>query len=73
MSCDFAHQDGAYVLGALSSSERMAFEHHLATCPECARAVRRLAGLPGLLARTVPAGSRRQLQHPSATRRADLH
>ena len=51
MSCDFAHQDGAYVLGALSSSERMAFEHHLATCPECARAVRRLAGLPGLLAR----------------------
>ena len=26
-----------------------------------------------LLARTVPAGSRRQLQHPSATRRADLH
>ena len=26
-----------------------------------------------LLARTVPAASRRQLQHPSATRRADLH
>ena len=26
-----------------------------------------------LLARTVPADSRRQLQHPSATRRADLH
>ena len=26
-----------------------------------------------LLARTVPAESRRQLQHPSATRRADLH
>ena len=26
-----------------------------------------------LLARTVPADSRRQLQDPSATRRADLH
>jgi Putative zinc-finger len=51
MMCEFAHQDGAYVLGALSSTERMAFEQHLASCPDCARAVRRLAGLPGLLAR----------------------
>lgn len=51
MSCDFGHQDGVYVLGALSSSERMAFEQHLADCPGCARAVRQLAGLPGLLAR----------------------
>ena len=40
MSCDFAHQDGAYVLGALSSSERVAFEQHLAGCSDCARAVR---------------------------------
>jgi hypothetical protein len=51
MSCDFAHHDGAYVLGALSSSDRMQFEQHLADCPDCDRAVRQLAGLPGLLAR----------------------
>ncbi len=51
MSCDFSHEDGAYVLGALSSSERRAFEEHLAGCPDCSAAVRRLAGLPGLLAR----------------------
>ncbi|PRY18051.1 anti-sigma factor family protein [Kineococcus rhizosphaerae] len=43
---------GAYVLGALSPSERTDFEHHLKTCPECRRAVAELAGLPGLLART---------------------
>ena len=51
MSCDFAHHDGAYVLGALSPAERQEFEQHLAGCAECSRAVRELAGLPGLLAR----------------------
>lgn len=54
MSCDFAHQDGAYVLGALSPAERLKFEHHLARCPSCTQAVRELAGLPGLLARVDP-------------------
>lgn len=49
----FREYDAAYVLGALSSDERRAFEHHLTECPECAVAVRELAGLPGLLA-TVP-------------------
>jgi hypothetical protein len=51
MSCEFAHRDGSYVLGALSPAERREFEEHLETCPGCARAVRELAGLPGLLAR----------------------
>jgi putative zinc finger protein len=51
MSCEFAHHDGAYVLGALSPAERQEFERHLETCPACARAVRELAGLPGLLSR----------------------
>ena len=51
MSCDLAHRDGSYVLGALSPAERRAFEQHLAGCKECARTVRELAGLPGLLAR----------------------
>ncbi len=54
MSCEFAHDDGAYVLGALSPTERSAYQAHLAGCDECTRAVQELAGLPGLLAR-VPA------------------
>lgn len=52
--CGFAHDDAAYVLGALSPAERLAFERHLATCATCAESVGRLAGLPGLLAK-VPA------------------
>jgi hypothetical protein len=51
MSCQFAHDDGAYVLGALSPAERREFELHLNDCPQCARSVRELAGLPGLLNR----------------------
>jgi Putative zinc-finger len=51
MSCEFTYLDGSYVLGALSPTERQAFEKHLIGCAECARSVRELAGLPGLLAR----------------------
>ena len=51
MSCEHAHDDAAYVLGALSSTERAAYQEHLATCAECTQAVRRLSGLPGLLSR----------------------
>ncbi|RYP88596.1 zf-HC2 domain-containing protein [Nocardioides guangzhouensis] len=51
MSCPFAHDDAAYVLGALSPTERLAFERHLDRCDDCTRAVRELAGLPGLLGR----------------------
>jgi Putative zinc-finger len=50
VTCERAHLDGAYVLGALSPSERLEFERHLAQCAECSRSVRELAGLPGLLA-----------------------
>ncbi|MFC7495938.1 MULTISPECIES: anti-sigma factor family protein [unclassified Nocardioides] len=50
-SCEFTHDDAAYVLGALPPAERLAFERHLATCPDCARSVGQIAGLPGLLAR----------------------
>ncbi|WP_028651749.1 anti-sigma factor family protein [Nocardioides halotolerans] len=50
-TCGHDHEDGAYVLGALSPEERVAFERHLPGCAECAQSVRELAGLPGLLAR----------------------
>lgn len=49
MSCEHAHDDGAYVLGALSPADRQDFERHLPGCADCTRAVGELAGLPGLL------------------------
>ena len=55
MTCSFGDSDAAYVLGALSPAERLAYEQHLDTCAECTRSVRQLAGLPGLLARVDPA------------------
>lgn len=50
MTDPFAHDDAAYVLGALSPAQRRDFEEHLETCTSCARSVGELAGLPGLLA-----------------------
>lgn len=51
---EFETYDAAYVLGALSPEDRAAFEAHLKECPECARSVQELAGLPGLLAQVGP-------------------
>jgi hypothetical protein len=45
----FEHDDAAYVLGALSEPERLAFEAHLATCAACTARVREISALPGLL------------------------
>ncbi|MGO1057119.1 hypothetical protein [Crossiella sp. CA198] len=42
--------DAAYLLGALSHTERRDYEEHLHACRPCARAVAGFAGLPGLLA-----------------------
>ncbi len=61
MSCPFARDDAAYVLGALSPVERLDFERHLGGCDDCTRAVRELAGLPGLLGRVEAS----VLEHPS--------
>jgi hypothetical protein len=61
VSCRFAHDDGAYVLGALSPAERLDFERHLEGCDDCTRAVRELAGLPGLLGRVDVS----VLEHPA--------
>ncbi|MQA82597.1 MAG: anti-sigma factor [Streptosporangiales bacterium] len=47
----FASYDAGYVLGALSAHDRQEYEQHLRTCAECARSVREIAGLPGLLAK----------------------
>lgn len=54
--CPFAHDDGSYVLGALSPAERAAYERHLAGCATCRKAVAEIAVLPGLLGRLDPAG-----------------
>ena len=64
-ACEFAELDGAYVLGALSPAERQDFEQHLATCEDCARSVRELAGLPGLLVARRP-GRARDPRRPSS-------
>ena len=51
MSCPFAHEDAAYVLGSLAPAERLSFEQHLTGCDNCTQAVLELAGMPGLLSR----------------------
>ncbi|MGI8879240.1 MAG: anti-sigma factor family protein [Jatrophihabitans sp.] len=53
--CPMAELDGAYVLGALSPTERSSYEKHLTTCAECRESVQDIAGLPGLLARVAAA------------------
>jgi hypothetical protein len=52
--CPYEMWDGSYVLGSLSQAERREFESHLDSCEQCSRAVRDLAGLPGLLGRIGP-------------------
>ena len=47
----FQFDDAAYLLGALDSGEREAFERHLADCPVCRDQVTEFAGLPQVLAR----------------------
>jgi hypothetical protein len=49
--CEHEHDDGAYVLGALSPAERAAYERHLATCSFCREAVADISTLPDLLSR----------------------
>jgi hypothetical protein len=60
--CDHEHDDGAYVIGALSPAERAAYERHLNTCSFCREAVADLAVIPGLLGRLDPADFARLLE-----------
>ncbi|MFJ4222964.1 zf-HC2 domain-containing protein [Microbacterium sp. NPDC089695] len=46
-----AEWDAAYVLGALTPTDRRLFEQHMQGCAICRDAVGELAGMPGLLAR----------------------
>jgi anti-sigma factor RsiW len=46
----FAHDDAAYVLGALDDEQRRVFEAHLATCPECQARVEEMRSTADLLA-----------------------
>jgi hypothetical protein len=46
----YATWDAAYVLGSLSTDERLEYEAHLQTCPQCRAAVEELGEIPPLLA-----------------------
>ena len=70
MRCEHEHDDGAYVLGALSPAERAAYERHLATCSFCREAVADIAVLPGLLGRLDPADFAKLLDPTCRRRRA---
>jgi hypothetical protein len=50
----FEYDDAAYVLGALTPAETVAFEQHLRTCADCAARVREIQGVPDLLADISP-------------------
>lgn len=56
MTPDADHQElrfllGPYLLGGLDGADRDRLERHLASCPECAEELSRLAPIPGLLSR----------------------
>jgi hypothetical protein len=83
VTCPQLVDSGVYVLGALSPSQRVGFERHMATCAECQAEVNDLAVLPGLLGRldeptvvataelppTILAGAVRQVRRQRRGRR----
>jgi hypothetical protein len=72
MRCEHEHDDGAYVLGALSPAERTAYERHLATCSFCREAVRDISTLPDLLSR-LDASEFAKLVDPSLSKSEEHH
>ncbi len=70
--CEFAYDDGAYVLGALAPADRAAYERHLVDCPACQQSVSEIAVLPGLLGRLDPASLEQFLPAPENPRVPEL-
>jgi Putative zinc-finger len=67
MSADrYREWDAAYLLGALSSEERLEFEAHLPDCPDCRAAIAESAGVPGVLRRLDVASAVRIRDLPDA-------
>lgn len=67
MSPDHAHfadWDAAYVLGALSPSDRRLFEEHLESCDACRASLAQLAPTIGLLSRVAPERAQSMLANP---------
>ncbi|MET8521838.1 zf-HC2 domain-containing protein [Nocardioides sp. NPDC004968] len=62
----YADWDASYVLGALSPSERRAYERHLTSCSICHDAVAELAGMPGLLSALSREEAEELLEEPAA-------
>ena len=62
----YADWDASYVLGALSPSERRAYERHLTSCSVCHDAVAELAGMPGLLGALSREEAEELLEEPAA-------
>jgi hypothetical protein len=68
---EFATWDAAYVLGALSPTERRAFEAHVRECERCAEALSELAGLPGILSRVPREDALALVPEPGASSGGD--
>ncbi|MFG6476262.1 anti-sigma factor family protein [Microbacterium sp. P06] len=69
----FVEWDAAFVLGALSATDRRAYEEHLSTCAECTRAVAEVAPTVGLLSRVpAPLAQPAAEAGPDAARRTQL-
>lgn len=60
----YAEWDAAYVLGALGTTDRAAYESHLAQCPLCRAAIAEIAPMPGLLSRVTPERAESLLNAP---------
>jgi hypothetical protein len=50
VSDEYREWDAAYLLGALSSADRRAYEEHLQTCDDCSAGLASLAEMPAVLA-----------------------
>lgn len=57
MSCPHQMAIGAFVLGALSTTERAQVQRHLSRCRQCRETVAQLADIPDQLSRSTPPGT----------------